>query len=150
MIPRQFVYRLNSVHMRTAQRCSKDGNDNKERGDGEDGLTTTTPAVRVVKDCLPKKSVKMIIVSLLLSLLLLLSSSSFPATAMAMGEDNDDQHSLAEVRLEDGRILRVRHAIVATEGMHFNAHLAGLLMPQYSYLVALPHPPRLPPWRHST
>jgi hypothetical protein len=38
----------------------------------------------------------------------------------------------------------MRHVIAATGGMHFNVHLAGMLTPQYSYLVALPHPPRLP------
>ncbi len=125
MVPRKCVYRLNGVRVRAAQRRGEDGNDDKERGDGEDGLTTTTPGVTVVEDCLPKKSVEAIVVSFLSPLSLLSSSSSSLATAMTMGEDNDDQHSHAEVRLEDGRFLHVRHAIVATGGMHFNAHLAG-------------------------
>ena len=51
----------------------------------------------------------------------------------------------AEVRLADGKILRARHALVATGGMHVDENLAGLLTPRYSYLVALPHRP--PPAR---
>jgi hypothetical protein len=39
--------------------------------------------------------------------------------------------------------LRGMH--LSPRGMHFDAHLAGLLMPRHSYFVALPHPPRLPP-----
>jgi len=45
----------------------------------------------------------------------------------------------AEIRLEDGQVLRAKRAIVATGAMYIDEHLAGLLTPRYSYLTALPH-----------
>jgi hypothetical protein len=49
---------------------------------GENGLTTTTPAVMVMEDCLPMKSDKTIVASLM--------SSSSSSLAMAAVEDNND------------------------------------------------------------
>ncbi|KAL3815428.1 hypothetical protein ACHAXA_009173 [Cyclostephanos tholiformis] len=60
---------------------------------------------------------------------------------------HDSTHH-AEVRLANGRILQARHVIVATGGMHVDEHLAGLLTPRYSYLVALPHRPITPRFDH--
>jgi glycine/D-amino acid oxidase-like deaminating enzyme len=49
-------------------------------------------------------------------------------------------------RLENGVTLRAKHAVVATNGLFLDLHLAGILVPCWSYFAALPHPrdPLLP------
>ena len=52
---------------------------------------------------------------------------------------NDDSRSHAVIKLEDGECLEAKQVIVATGGMFFDKQLAGILIPRYSYLAALPH-----------
>ena len=45
-----------------------------------------------------------------------------------------------KVELANGLVLMGNHAVVATNGMFLNPHLAGILRPCWSYFLALPHP----------
>lgn len=40
----------------------------------------------------------------------------------------------------DGSVVSAKQAVVATNGLFLNMDLAGLLVPCWSYFVALPHP----------
>jgi glycine/D-amino acid oxidase-like deaminating enzyme len=64
-----------------------------------------------------------------------LRQSCAPMVAIDTVADGDQ----VEIELADGEVIRARQAIVATGGMYLDRHLAGLLTPRYSYLVALPH-----------
>ena len=52
---------------------------------------------------------------------------------------NDDSGSHAVIELHDGERIEAKQVIVATGGMFLNKALAGILIPRYSYLAALPH-----------
>jgi glycine/D-amino acid oxidase-like deaminating enzyme len=44
------------------------------------------------------------------------------------------------ITLRDGTRITANHAVVATNGMFLNSHLAGILRPCWSYFLTLPHP----------
>jgi len=56
-----------------------------------------------------------------------------------VGINEDKRDHPVEIHLANGEVLNCKKAVIATGGFFIDKNLAGLLIPRYSYLAALPH-----------
>jgi len=68
-----------------------------------------------------------------------LIDNSSPVVSVETKEN--EENSLATTKLKNGEIITSAWVVLATGGLFMDPHLAGILTPCWSYLVAIPEPP---------